>query len=425
MEKLLRDKKGVSLIWVLILLVVVGGLSAALLSSAVFNINFGSDEVNTSRSFYAAEAGVERTKAEVFSNNISNIEDFNISGTLNYDSNFMFGYEVYYDSGVFVSEGYMGESDDRRNIQKIEFALNRDALGNIAFLINMIDEIEDLDDYLRWPSEQAERPGFSKDNIALIETKEWEEFLSENYGFKFDGEYPTGVRFPEELDMSDDYDYIGVDEWERRSMDRIETRDEPYKDKFWYLTPNYYSVEVGEDDEDIDIDDIEEWSEDDSYEEGDFVYIKENSEFKYYKAIQNVEPEDDVIPGDKGGSQNYWKDITGDDGDLKFGEVTIEDSILVVDGAMDISGRLTLINTLILVKDEIIVSGGQKNVLDESLILTFNDDLNKDSLRVDGGHFDISYLSLPVEDWPGIQEVIEDLEDYMFEFILVDWRQVR
>ena len=60
MNKKVNNENGIALIMVIILLVAVGSLVSVLMSAEVFNISFTGREVNKTKAFYLAEAGVQR-----------------------------------------------------------------------------------------------------------------------------------------------------------------------------------------------------------------------------------------------------------------------------------------------------------------------------------------------------------------------------
>ena len=62
MFRKIKNENGIALIMVLVLLLVVGGLTAALLNFGAFNIRFGVSEADRAKAFYAADAGVEYTR---------------------------------------------------------------------------------------------------------------------------------------------------------------------------------------------------------------------------------------------------------------------------------------------------------------------------------------------------------------------------
>jgi len=73
MFKKINNDNGIALMMVLVLLILVGGLTAALMSAGVFNIRFGGDEVEKTQAFYAADAGIEYIKNTINNNNFENI----------------------------------------------------------------------------------------------------------------------------------------------------------------------------------------------------------------------------------------------------------------------------------------------------------------------------------------------------------------
>ncbi|MFW6226135.1 MAG: hypothetical protein ACOC3V_04185, partial [bacterium] len=60
MNKFLNNESGIALIMVIILVVAVGSLVGVLMTSEVFNISFTGREINETKAFYLAEAGVQR-----------------------------------------------------------------------------------------------------------------------------------------------------------------------------------------------------------------------------------------------------------------------------------------------------------------------------------------------------------------------------
>ncbi|MFW5988233.1 MAG: hypothetical protein ACOCQA_02205 [bacterium] len=60
MDKFLNNESGIALIMVIILVVAVGSLVGVLMTSEVFNISFTGREINETKAFYLAEAGVQR-----------------------------------------------------------------------------------------------------------------------------------------------------------------------------------------------------------------------------------------------------------------------------------------------------------------------------------------------------------------------------
>ena len=65
MFKFTKNDDGIALMMVLVLLILVGGLTASLMAAGVFNIRFGGDEVDRTQAFYAADAGIEHLKANI------------------------------------------------------------------------------------------------------------------------------------------------------------------------------------------------------------------------------------------------------------------------------------------------------------------------------------------------------------------------
>jgi|GEM_PF-4261248 hypothetical protein len=63
MNKFFKDESGIAIIMVIILLLAVGTLVSALMSAEVFNISFTENDVNQTKAFYLAEAGVQRVES--------------------------------------------------------------------------------------------------------------------------------------------------------------------------------------------------------------------------------------------------------------------------------------------------------------------------------------------------------------------------
>jgi len=89
----LRNEKGISLIMSMVLLIVVGILIAAFMSSSVFNIRFGQSQLDQKRAFYAAETGVEHLQS--LNRNITEVLNDN-NGKQSFESSYGRNEEYFY-----------------------------------------------------------------------------------------------------------------------------------------------------------------------------------------------------------------------------------------------------------------------------------------------------------------------------------------
>jgi len=421
---IVKSEKGSSIIWVLILLFVVGGLTAALLSASTHNIRFGVSEVDTSRAFYFAEAGVEYTKS-FLSRSENSTNDFPQSSQENEIINFTVDYE----DGIFESTGTVNEGTLHEITQIIEF--KGDSFLKDVAVLGSNTHHDSIDDFAWFRGQEDE---FGEENIELVDLGTWEEFLKD-YGILIGS---GGIVFPpdsfdvenggiEEDEIDEYYKEFGHDDWFGEDGEKLwETKDmsrinDDIEDSFYYLTNEF--VEVGDED-------WKEWKKDyiEDYEVGDQVYYYNEDEFRYFEAVQEYYPEDDGEYFDEDGNptdtywDEYWDEIEVDDGNLEFGGgVSIEKSLVVIDGSTKMLGNLTLRNSLILVKENVEIGGNLD--LDESLIITFSEE--DDALITTGNpSIGLTLLSTPTN-WPGIDDLLKEIDDARFEFVLESWRQTK
>lgn len=155
MFRFIKNENGIALMMVIVLLILVGGLTAALMSAGVFNIRFGGDEVEMTQSLYAADAGVEYMKNWVRTAEPTEVLN-TIANNNNDDDNILFDSDndgwvdinndnddlqfriklddVDGDTNTFISEGKY----DNQNTSEIKFSfdLDQELINQIMFLIN-------------------------------------------------------------------------------------------------------------------------------------------------------------------------------------------------------------------------------------------------------------------------------------------------
>lgn len=488
-----KSEKGSSIIWALILLVVVGILTATLLAASTHNIRFGVSETDRSRAFYAAEAGVEHTIAEATNSpdEFRNILENNGSGSIIIESNNEFDDQIVYDVefiGDFASEDFVFLSKGRVNdeVERIEFKLNvgpgegetdimtllyafadnttlykahtdyaeyvnpegegqnkeyEPGKGNdwediweevkVNFTYDDIEDIEDLDNVQQisiWNSRYSEyeegdyvihnvdpsgqEGEYSFDNMSLFELMSAAED-SDYYDFD-EGDwgefYYHFVRLIEEEENDDsDFEFIEYDDYK----DNRSTFTEEDLDAFSVVEEG--AKLRGENDHIVDENIIyspyldllgdpdvyyeKDWDEDTDFGNNDIAEY----EGDFYEATTG----NPVHPG-----EDAWEDdweIVSDPSD--WGNITIESSIVIVDGSLEMS-NVTLIDSIVIVRDQIDFDGVQ--TFDNSMLMGFND-AGGDDVHAISGLPSVNIDGLLTEDtfkdWPIIRDVIRKIEE--------------
>lgn len=432
-----HNKDGISFIWVLILVVVVGTLTAALLSASTHNIRFGVSETDTNAAFYAAEAGVQHMMGFP-AENLPEIGEY-FSRTLVYNSeNYQVEYDIKrVDDNIYRSTGRVNDEVE----QIIEFNLERDALNEVAALIKKGD-IDDLDEYINLRGAEKE---FSKDNLALIDIEDWWEYFKIHFGtLEGNGLDSDNYLIKDEDYFDDDFwnnhDLYDTDEseddfWKIKEMERIGDREEDISGKRWYFTP--YLVEAGED-----VGNYELWDENERYTGNARVYYYDENkeEYRFFELKSNLPndpPDDKNIYPEPHNYEEYWqenfytqeeiKEFISRDDEYSFdSNMVIENSIIAVEGSLKLLGNITFKNSLILVKNNVEFGGNFD--LDQSLIVAFNEGGADEDALVTTGNPSIG-LNLIRRDsyknWPGIEEVFANMDPDYFINAVTNWRQVR
>ncbi|MFW6378290.1 MAG: PilX N-terminal domain-containing pilus assembly protein [Bacillota bacterium] len=156
MFRLIKNNDGIALLMVLVLLILVGGLTASLMAAGVFNIRFGGDEVEKNQAFYAADAGVEYTKNAAKTSGF--FSDLNVDDRINGNENikinnsdnqeliefFVEVEEISENKVTFISNGKT--IDNSRNTS-IKFEIPRPSHGLNNLNINNDHDIDDEDHY--------------------------------------------------------------------------------------------------------------------------------------------------------------------------------------------------------------------------------------------------------------------------------------
>lgn len=439
---ILNSENGVSLIWMLILLVVVGILTAALLSAATFNIRFGISEVDKSRAFYAAEAGVEFTqkalqnmvvnndieliesldteKYLVSANNLDGLDYFNDTRHLKVlDGNDNLNFSVKLienDSDLgFVSTGQAHEV-----IQNIEFSINKETFFDLDAPVLLKNENKDKEEHINWHgppphSGSYDEHDFTMDNIELVDLDPWWEFLSQENNTEEEGY----IEYEVDVDNNDNIK-IGYKDFQQKNLQKITGADaeklEPNKN--YFFTPDY--VEIG--------DKVDNWvdAKEDTISQGKIVFYKDAG--NYYKALQDIEDEDllEIPPSD---DDSLWIKISDEEalGDYELGGgVVIDSSVVIVNGSLNAAGNVTFRDSLVLVRNDLHISGQTK--INDSLLISFNDKNNDKFLTVDGPPSYGLELTDEVigEDWHGIKELLASSGiESRYNLALRNWRQTK
>jgi len=407
-----KNQQGLSLIWVIIMLVVVGILSAALLTAGTFNIRFGFDETETSKAFYAAEAGVEYTTNALLYlgseelNKLLDIEDeyikiendngdfiitqsnegwVGLSGT----SEFRIKLDnTLDDEVVFISEG----RTNNQTTQEIEFSFSKSSIYDIALLLRRLEEDDEKSDYLDFKGQPKE---FSEDNVELVDIDDFWAFLHEEKYIEYSFESAKVT------------DYLDFD-----------TEDESHIasgviDEDLFFTPD--KVALGE---------TIEWAPDLDFDEGDVV----SNNDEYYIAIEDHTSSDENEPGVGANWEEFWDEIDTDEvDDYDMRNVDITNSVVIVNGDLSLLGGVELKNSLVLVRNT--VTFGGRTELDKSLIIAFNSEEKEDAVTITPGTPSIKLIDLVTSDiyenWSGIEEIIDTIDNGNLEDLdFVRWRQL-
>ena len=438
MYRFIKNDDGIALIMVLVLLILVGGLTATLMAAGVFNIRFGVDEVDRTKAFYAADAGVEYTKNTLIKMIADNKvylldENDNLNNYLNQnEENYFDNDENYISIGEsefkiklinnddqtieFESTGRFNEND--RTKQKIKFSFNVDSFYEVAVLLNNPENLtkEDLTD---WRGGQDGE--FNYDSIGLLDLPDWWDFLDpyQEDSEKIDESY---IKWDDTSKLV--YDYI---DFETTDLDQIRSTSdlEDIGSNKLFFSPK---------EEKVDIDTAEVWDSETKYSEDDIV-IYPDEDGSYYVATQDIDK--GVSPDES----DYWDEINDDEDLIDLGlrgGITVENKIFIVNGSLDIGstggegggglGNITFKNSLILVRNTVQI-GGNTN-LDGSLILAFNEDdkaTDGEALTVTGANsINLEFLSSIEDDWFGVEDQLEGLEGAIADIAdMRYWRQVR
>jgi len=444
MFRFIKNDDGIALIMVLILLILVGGLTAALMAAGVFNIRFGVDEVDRTQAFYAADAGVEYTKntlRKMGSNN--NLDGFEDTGWIDFDEK---GYSEFKVERLNPDENdllFMSTGKFNGVEREIEFSFDIESFYELAVLLNDPDGESSKEGLTNWRGSQG--GDFSYDNISLANLNDWWDFLDPNNNDTTGDYNENGFVYYDNTDGSyiksdkssviDYLDFIPVLAEEITSTSDIEDIEDEY-----YNEDEHGQYEEWQDPDklfftknrvEIDPDGVEKWEEIDSeYEEGDVLYeegyIVHDDQY-YYIANQNITTDHDYnIPPD---DSDYW-DLIDDEDDLVDlglrGNITIKDKIIIVNGSLDVGslGNINIIRSLILVRNTVQM-GGNTN-LEESLIIAFNEGNEEEALTVTGApSIDLELLSSSTieEDWYGIRELLDELDAATDLAKMNYWRQ--
>jgi len=480
MYKLLKDERGLSLVVAIVFMVIAGILISALMSSSVHNIIFGQNELDQKRAFYAAEAGVEHTLSymkeegslfegkesieyesipEEIKYEIEQVEDFHFVSTgkvyeegtenilqsqrIEFDLDIIlkgtevlldkYNIPVFYQAKESHTSGGQNEPGEGPKWEDkwykvYNWDMNSDfEEGDIVYYYDddeeegnyyevVYEEVENVND-----DSPGDNEGLEDDPDGIIDTEFeaveiWQ--LYEDYGTGDLVINPVNLRGQEDEFSRDSITLTSketswqefleeyYDEYEFEQGDSDENRKE-IKNKEW----EYFSddVEFGED--------IYDWSKEKEFDEDDIVFHN----YEYYKSIEDHEAKKDNEPGEGNEWTEYWDEV--EDGDLDFQSVDIINSVIIVHGSITLRGGVNLENTLILVKNDVDLGGGgggQKPNFNESLILSFNENVeDKPVITTGTPSITVDLTRSTFQDWPLIEDYIP--HEALTEDI-VNWR---
>ena len=394
MFRFIKNDDGIALMMVLVLLILVGGLTASLMAAGVFNIRFGVDEVDRTKAFYAADAGVEYTK-----NTLIKMESEEMVDQLKDENNI--NKSLYQNDSNFLV-------DDERKIN----------IGDSSFNV----KLKDIDD----KNVVFESTGFFNGVEEKIE------FSFSSTDVNFEGN-PILLRYLEEFgyDIEKYYEFAGNKDHDDTITEELmeiidlfhEDEDKGFND--WYSVLDAFGL--------IDYDENENriflgegLADGDEFgKKNDFIE-EENMFTRYTGDIRGNE----TISSDY---RFYGKEEVIIEVEIG-GNITIEDSIIIVDGDINFKGNPDVRNSLIIAKNGI--SFGGSNEFEKSYLFSYlgGDDIYKKvsgvpattlippSLDLDNGDYD-----LPDESKGFIKKLIALAEDSSTGALVFnsDWRQIR
>ncbi len=470
--KHLKNERGISLIMVIIMLVLVGGLTAALLTAGLFNIGFGADEIDRAQAFYAADAGVEYTKnairnilydtsKDTSANEIKEYFDNNY-GENNITENISFKIESNDDDNSlisFISTGTVNKNNNEIS-QRIEFGFNLISGFEYSVLINLLEETNNIEDYLdRNVWLRGSEDEFSMDRIMATDMGSFWEFIDdENDDGYVDVSHADGEGGTPKVTDYKDFDDIN-------DLKEIEDEDEDvtFDNARLFFTPNAGTVVIGDETNIDELDDNKEklfkegnvveyeentyialmdnvisgevpvnpensdyWEKIEDNGSENFVEWEEGKEYnqydqvkyndKNYEAKQNISIKPDI--------SKFWDYIDFEqDEEYKVNSTTFNDSIIIVDGSLETRGDVNFNDSLVIVKNLADI-GGSTN-LNRSLILAFAHDYSADDFSSKQENIfqtagtpsvDLELFETPLSEerqkkWPGIQKLFDQLED--------------
>lgn len=372
MFKNIFNDQGIALIMVLIMLILVGTLTAALMNFGVFNIRFGGNEVERTQSLYAADAGVEFTKnwmnnahTEDIENLINGPDEYFLNKEYSIKNNNSFKIEIATenDSGsdiTFISTGTNSEGYK----SKIKFSVASEPGEGKSTIINEVETKEGIYEYIDLnggPSslddEDPDSDEFKGSDMAVLDLPTWEEVLHDEYNIlNYDVDTDT---YSEKTVGSDGL--IGETEFEKLS----------------------YNNQIK--------DDIE----------NDYQYITTDDDYN------------EVEIGDELGTH---------------GNQVINDSIVIINGSLKVLGNIELNNSLLIVRGTMTFGGSFTT--NESQVFVFNEN-NEDIAVKTNGNPTVNYT--PVTDYGAhpfnygnsnwVEEIVKNgIRNY---FVANDWRQIK
>jgi len=425
MFRKIKNENGIALIMVLVLLLVVGGLTAALLNFGAFNIRFGVSEADRAKAFYAADAGVEYTRNWLREGGLNIIIDSDDPESINvidneeeFQDNHYFDIEVesYNDNKItFISTGRI----ENRTESEIKFSYDinpGESLEDIAYIGAGDGEVSE---HVEFKGDQDE---LTEDNMHITqELGSWYEFLSKETfdlekddnsietqdGYKTYGRLPFDPDNddPDELEKPDDFAEFVITPDDEYITEYDEEKDEHY---YPYYKKTNGSNEI--------------------YGTNYPYYGDSKSEDTLPFQLSNESRfnSQDAVEGLSDSHMFFSTEELVFDFDVKIGgggKAVISDSILIIDGSFNTTGGIHLKDSIVLVRDK--AEFGAALELERSLIVTFDEFTPEDSKAMVIGSPSVDFTAQPdYSRWSGIQQIIDSggTPGYTYN---KDWRQVR
>ncbi len=415
MKNFCKNESGIALIMVLVLLVLVGGLTAALLNSAVFNIFFSGDEVDRAQAFYSADAGIEYLKENV---SFSEIKDWYEQNNNNNNPLASYnGDKIRFELHLTKLEGDNATFKSIGNYNGEEAVIYIDINRYFSDEPFQVETGQTDGDFLKGQAKQMWEDGYVNLTREISPSKEhwyydyrytYNEDNGDKNGIKtLDNEYkydknilPTEDDFIRYYSDSRRYNF-GYEENLNDIYGNDFNGDDTFKNDFEEDYKKFFEevLKFGE------------CEENDNGEAGD----GDNEHGYCYNDVYfTAFIQEEISIGNPGGGQT-----PGDSWDEN-----LINTILVVDGGVDITIRpqVRIENSIIIVKDASIkFTGSPTEHLKSSMFYIYQEDIEIDD-DPDDPHVAGTYKFWDLDDLPDFGDVY-DIEKFLENTVPENWRQ--